>query len=135
VSGRIPALALGAALLAALAAEAAPTGALAQAPGAALARSAGRRPVPVVSASELPPEARRTLELITRGGPFPHPRDGVVFSNRERRLPRRPRGYYREYTVPTPGARDRGARRIVAGEAGEAYYSDDHYRTFVRVAP
>ncbi|MBN8727217.1 MAG: ribonuclease [Xanthomonadales bacterium] len=62
----------------------------------------------------LPPEAANTLELIARGGPFPYRQDGAVFQNRERRLPQAPRGTYREYTVPTPGARDRGARRIVA---------------------
>jgi ribonuclease T1 len=71
--------------------------------------------------------------LIKQGGPFPHKRDGVVFGNRERRLPYGPRGYYREYTVPTPGARDRGARRIVAGTRGEYYYTDDHYNTFRRI--
>ena len=83
-----------------------------------------------VGSAELPPEARATLRLIERGGPFPHKRDGVVFANRERLLPPKPRGYYHEYTVPTPGRRDRGARRIVAGEAREYYYSDDHYRSF-----
>jgi ribonuclease T1 len=80
----------------------------------------------------LPREAVATLEAIQRGGPFPYPRDGVVFQNRERRLPGRPRGYYREYTVPTPGSDDRGARRIVAGgDPPEVfYYTDDHYRSF-----
>jgi len=83
-----------------------------------------------VDIDELPPEARATLRLIASGGPFPHQQDGVVFGNRERLLPPKPRGYYHEYTVPTPGRRDRGARRIVAGEAREYYYSDDHYRSF-----
>ncbi len=93
-----------------------------------------------IRVAELPPEARATLELIRRGGPFPHAKDGTVFSNREALLPRRARGHYREYTVKTPGSRDRGARRIVAGEgrAGEPqprerpsyYYSEDHYRSF-----
>ena len=86
-----------------------------------------------VALAELPPEARRTVALIRAGGPFPYSRDGVVFGNREHALPARRRGYYHEYTVPTPGARDRGARRIVAGESGELYYSDDHYRTFRRI--
>ena len=86
-----------------------------------------------VAAADLPPEARRTLQLIAAGGPFPYRRDGVAFRNREKRLPLRPRDYYREYTVPTPGARDRGARRIVAGSGGERYYTDDHYRTFLRI--
>jgi len=83
----------------------------------------------------LPPEAVTTLEQIERGGPFPYDRDGSVFQNRERRLPDQPRGYYREYTVATPGARDRGARRIVAGgQPPEVYYyTDDHYRSFRRV--
>ena len=86
-----------------------------------------------VRIGELPPEARATLVLITKGGPFPHARDGVVFGNREGQLPRRKRGYYHEYTVPTPGARDRGARRIVTGEGGELFYTDDHYRSFKRI--
>jgi ribonuclease T1 len=83
--------------------------------------------------AELPREARQTLQAIKRGGPFAFERDGVVFGNYERRLPPRERGYYREYTVPTPGERYRGARRIVAGAHAEYYYSDDHYRTFRRI--
>lgn len=82
---------------------------------------------------DLPPEARQTLRLIQRGGPFPYSKDGRTFGNYERVLPPRPRGYYREYTVPTPGARHRGARRIVAGNVGEYYYTADHYRTFFRI--
>ena len=81
----------------------------------------------------LPKEARATLALIAAGGPFPYAKDGSVFGNREAKLPRRGRGYYREYTVKTTGARDRGARRIVAGRGGEYYYTDDHYRTFRRI--
>lgn len=82
----------------------------------------------------LPPEAVETLRLIERRGPFPHRQDGTVFQNRERLLPDRPRGYYREYTVRTPGARDRGARRIVTGgDPPEVYYyTEDHYRSFRR---
>ncbi|MYW64978.1 ribonuclease N [Streptomyces sp. SID8379] len=83
-----------------------------------------------VRASRLPVEARRTLTLIDRGGPFPYEKDGSVFGNYERELPRHERGYYHEYTVPTPGSRDRGARRIVTGDAGETYYTDDHYESF-----
>ena len=86
-----------------------------------------------IGVSQLPPEARHTLALIRAGGPYPYPRDGVVFNNREGLLPKRNRGYYREYTVKTPGARDRGARRIVAGANGELYYTDDHYRSFRRI--
>lgn len=86
-----------------------------------------------ISIEELPPEAREVLLLIKTGGPFPYAKDGSVFGNRERRLPRRPHGYYREYTVPTPGARDRGPRRIIAGRNGELYYTDDHYRRFKRI--
>lgn len=96
-------------------------------------------PIETVRLADLPPEARHTVSLIKHGGPFPFPRkDGSTFGNFERRLPERPRGYYREYTVPTPGSRDRGARRIVAGSgrtgnvatSGEYYYTHDHYRSF-----
>ena len=82
----------------------------------------------------LPPEAADTLELIARGGPFPYRQDSTVFQNRERLLPQASRGTYREYTVRTPGARDRGARRIItAGTPPSAYwYTDDHYRSFRR---
>jgi ribonuclease T1 len=90
-------------------------------------------PAAAVAVAELPPEARQTVLLIRRGGPYPYERDGVVFGNFERLLPARERGYYREYTVTTPGAKNRGARRIVAGRGGELYYSDDHYRTFRRI--
>ena len=86
-----------------------------------------------IAANSLPPEARQTIALIRSGGPFPYSRDGVVFNNREGQLPKKARGYYHEYTVKTPGARDRGARRIIAGRDGELYYTDDHYRTFKRV--
>lgn len=87
----------------------------------------------VVTAADLPPQARETLALIAAAGPFPYSRDGIVFGNYEKRLPLRNRGYYREYTVPTPGIKGRGARRIVAGEGGERYYTDDHYRSFRRI--
>jgi ribonuclease T1 len=86
-----------------------------------------------IAARDLPPEARETLRRIDAGGPFPYRRDGVVFGNREHRLPEAPRGHYHEYTVPTPGAHDRGARRIIAGATRERYYTDDHYRTFRRI--
>lgn len=84
--------------------------------------------------SDLPPEAADTWRLIEAGGPFPHPDDdGKVFGNREGLLPDHDRGYYREYTVETPGSSDRGARRMVTGEADEVYYTGDHYASFVQV--
>ena len=90
---------------------------------------------PQVTVAELPPEARETLRLIDAGGPFPYRRDGVSFQNRERRLPEQQRGYYREYTVPTPGSRDRGARRIISGDKPPTvfYYTADHYKSFRRI--
>jgi ribonuclease T1 len=94
---------------------------------------AGRDGGDTISISELPPQAQEVLRLIKAGGPFPYPKDGSVFGNRERRLPPRPSGYYREYTVPTPGSRDRGARRIIAGRNEELYYTSDHYRRFKRI--
>ena len=80
----------------------------------------------------LPPEARTTLALIASGGPFPYSQDGVVFGNYEHLLPAQPRGYYHEYTVPTPGADNRGTRRIITGGTPPQiyYYTDDHYRSF-----
>jgi len=90
-----------------------------------------------IAINELPSEARETLALIRSGGPFPYRQDGTVFGNHERLLPAKGRGYYREYTVKTPGARDRGARRIVSGGEPRAlrefYYTDDHYRSFSRI--
>jgi len=86
-----------------------------------------------IVAAELPAEARETISLIRKGGPFRFRRDGAVFGNLEKRLPTKERGYYREYTVRTPGARDRGARRIVAGRDGELYYTEDHYNSFRRI--
>ena len=101
-------------------------------PSAASARGF-KADVPVVQLSQLPPEARETIVRIRRGGPFPYERDGAVFGNFEDRLPRHERGYYREYTVRTPGVAHRGARRIIAGHGGELYFTDDHYRSFKRV--
>ena len=89
--------------------------------------------ISTVTVAELPPEARDTLQLIKSNGPFPYPRDGVVFGNYEHSLPQQKRGYYHEYTVKTPGAHNRGARRIVCGALPECFYSDDHYRTFKRI--
>jgi len=91
-----------------------------------------------VALAELPREAQQTEKLIRAGGPFPYAKDGVAFGNRERQLPLRDRGFYREYTVPTPGASSRGARRIVCGgvpvrQPEVCYYTDDHYETFRRI--
>ena len=88
-----------------------------------------------ISVKALPPEARETLKLIEKGGPYPYDRDGIVFGNFEKRLPIQERGYYNEFTVKTPDVKHRGARRIVTGKGGEKYYSDDHYKTFKRVVP
>jgi ribonuclease T1 len=87
-----------------------------------------------VSLSALPAQAAQTVRLIKTGGPFPYPRnDGVVFHNNEHELPSEGDGYYREYTVPTPGSADRGARRIITGRGGQYYYTGNHYDSFVRV--
>jgi ribonuclease T1 len=92
-----------------------------------------------VALASLPAQAQSTYQLILAGGPFPYPKDGVAFGNRERILPAKPRGYYREYTVKTPGSRDRGARRIVCGgkpptQPDTCFYTDDHYASFKRIA-
>jgi ribonuclease T1 len=99
---------------------------------AGVPRDAQSRPTP-----GLPAEALATVELIQQGGPFPYRQDGKTFGNREGLLPDQARGYYREYTVPTPGSPDRGARRIVTGGSPPAvwYYTDDHYRSFRPFAP
>ena len=99
----------------------------------ALVAVAARADVGPIKTDELPTEASQALRLIKQNSPFLYARDGVVFGNRAGLLPKRERGYYREYTVKTPGAGDRGARRIVAGRGGEYYYSDDHYRSFRRI--
>lgn len=101
--------------------------------GSAFAFSRDDASVDAVSAADLPREARQTLSLIKEGGPFPYERDGIVFGNFEKRLPLQQRGYYREYTVKSPWRRDRGPRRIISGERGEFFYTDDHYRTFRRI--
>jgi ribonuclease T1 len=95
--------------------------------------------VPVVAFGDLPAQAQQTHEKIHAGGPFPYAKDGSVFGNRERRLPMQARGYYREYTVATPGARNRGARRIVCGghqpkTPDVCYYTQDHYASFSRIS-
>ncbi|MFD3541852.1 ribonuclease domain-containing protein [Streptomyces sp. NPDC058662] len=91
------------------------------------------RGLATVRAEALPPQARDVLALIDAGGPYPYRQDGTVFGNFEKVLPPQKRGYYREFTVRTPGERDRGARRIVTGRGGEFFYTDDHYETFKAV--
>ena len=95
----------------------------------ALEKSSG---LPTIGVAELPKEGRETLALIRKGGPYPYAKDGTIFSNRERILPNPPRGFYHEYTVKTPGARDRGARRIICGGKQQqiCYYTGDHYASF-----
>lgn len=89
--------------------------------------------VATIGVAELPTEGRDVLKAIKQGGPFEYDRDGVVFGNFERILPKRSRGYYHEYTVKTPGVRNRGTRRIISGEVNEYYYTADHYKTFARI--
>ena len=108
--------------------------ALVAAAGSVAARSPEIETASVVRVTDLPAEARETLALIKHGGPFPYSRDGEVFANREGRLPPAPRGTYREYTVQTPGSRDRGARRIIAAAGNQFWYTADHYRSFRRIA-
>lgn len=100
----------------------------------ALAVPGAKAGMDVKALSSLPAEAGATWKLIESNGPFPHPRnDGVTFQNREKRLPQKDSGYYKEYTVPTPGSPDRGARRLVTGKEKEVFYTGDHYSTFVVV--
>ena len=110
----------------------------ASAASGSVARTSGSE-LPAVALASLPQEAQATARLVRSGGPFPYAKDGTVFGNRERLLPSRPRGHYREYTVRTPGARDRGARRLVCGgtpptQPEVCYYSGDHYASFARIA-
>ena len=105
-------------------------------PDTSSSASAGSTPdsgLGTVPASELPPEGRETLELIHDGGPFPYDRDGITFENREGILPGQERGYYSEYTVPTPGLDHRGAQRIVCGAELDCYYTGDHYASFAQI--
>ncbi|MEY9858123.1 ribonuclease T1 [Catenulispora sp. GAS73] len=97
--------------------------------------SAAAKPAGMGSIAEasLPAEARDVIKRIDDGGTFQYRQDGVTFQNRERQLPAEPSGYYREYTVATPGAADRGARRLILGRDGELYYTPDHYKSFLWV--
>jgi ribonuclease T1 len=110
--------------------------------GYALARDSAPRVAdfPLIHSSDLPREGQEMLLLIRKGGPFPYAKDGTTFSNRERILPKEPRGFYHEFTVKTPHSRDRGARRIICGGAGgkpqaheTCYYTDDHYASFKKI--
>ena len=107
-------------------------------PGTAAVARSSVPEMATVAVTALPPEAQATERLIRAGGPFPYPKDGSVFGNRERQLPAQRRGFYREYTVTTPGARNRAAKRIVCGgyqvtTPQACYYTDDHYATFRRI--
>ncbi|MGW2819080.1 ribonuclease domain-containing protein [Streptomyces sp. NPDC001415] len=102
-------------------------------PSAAASTPAWVKGMATVPAAQLPPEARQTLKLIDKGGPFPYSKDGVVFGNFEKLLPQQKRGYYHEYTVQNPKSRDRGAWRIVTGQGKEFYWTDDHYKSFKAV--
>ena len=102
-------------------------------PAASASAPAWAKGLGTVRADELPPQAREVLALIDKGGPYPYRQDGTVFGNFEKVLPKQKRGYYHEFTVRTPGERDRGARRIVTGQGGEFFYTDDHYATFKAV--
>jgi ribonuclease T1 len=108
------------------------SGAVASTTTAPTAASARSNPsgLPAINASQLPKEARQTLALIAKGGPYPYDRDGVNFGNFEGILPKKGSGFYQEYTVVTPGESDRGARRIIAGKDGAKYYTADHYESF-----
>nr|WP_042194290.1 ribonuclease domain-containing protein [Kibdelosporangium sp. MJ126-NF4]CEL21221.1 Guanyl-specific ribonuclease Sa [Kibdelosporangium sp. MJ126-NF4]CTQ96212.1 Guanyl-specific ribonuclease Sa [Kibdelosporangium sp. MJ126-NF4] len=112
------------------------------APGTSGASSGASSTVPgqssglrIMALSKLPKEATATWRLIESGGPYPYPRDGVVFENREKRLPVAAKEYYHEYTVQTPDSRDRGARRLIYGKERELYYTENHYDSFVLVDP
>lgn len=115
-----------------------PSSAPSTTPSTPRSSAASERPdtsgLPSVDLADLPPEAAETLDLVDAGGPFPYPgKDGSTFGNFEGRLPKQPRGYYAEYTVPTPGAESRGARRIIVGDGGELYWTGDHYDSFERI--
>jgi ribonuclease T1 len=107
--------------------------ALALAPGPGALAQRASTTVTEIHVAELPAEARQTIALIRKGGPFPYAKDGAIFGNREGALPKQRRGYYHEYTVKTPGMRARGARRIIWGAGGEFYYTEDHYSHFQRI--
>jgi ribonuclease T1 len=98
-----------------------------------LAPASATTDLPTMTVGQLPPEGVETLTLIRDGGPFPYSKDGSTFQNREGILPKQPKGFYQEYTVETPGSDDRGARRIIGGDDGSRFYTDDHYASFREV--
>jgi ribonuclease T1 len=100
---------------------------------ASLAPASATTDLPTMTVGQLPPEGVETLRLIKDGGPFPYSKDGSTFQNREGILPSQPKGFYQEYTVETPGSDDRGARRIIGGDDGSRFYTDDHYASFREV--
>jgi ribonuclease T1 len=104
-----------------------------QSTDAGLAPARATTTLATMTVAQLPPEGIETLALIEQGGPFPYSKDGATFQNRERILPPQRSGFYQEYTVTTPGSDDRGARRIVAGDDGSRFYTDDHYASFREV--
>ncbi|MGA5704352.1 ribonuclease domain-containing protein [Peterkaempfera bronchialis] len=137
---RAAAAALLAALAAGCASTSAPSGAHSAgptAPPASSGPSGAWHPsdpaIPDICGTRLPDQAHDTLALIQAGGPYPYRSDGTVFGNRERLLPRQRSGYYHEFTVRTPGSRDRGARRIITGSGGEEYWTADHYASFKEI--
>jgi ribonuclease T1 len=103
------------------------------APPSGAATATPRSDLPGIAVADLPLQARDTLALVDRGGPYPYGQDNTIFSNLERALPERPKGYYREYTVVSPGSSSRGTRRLVVGARGDIYYTADHYATFRQV--
>ena len=111
------------------------TTAATETPTTAAHSETGTSGLPTVPLSSLPPEAQQAYEVIEQGGPYKYRQDDAVFGNREGNLPDEDYGWYREYTVVTPGSSDRGARRFVVGEDGTYYYTDDHYQSFSEVIP
>ncbi|MEZ5186624.1 MAG: ribonuclease domain-containing protein [Candidatus Nanopelagicales bacterium] len=112
-----------------------PAGTVSQSPIVVQDVDAGRSGLPAIALDQLPSEAQQTYEIVLQGGPFEYPQDGDVFGNREGLLPEQDYGWYREYTVVTPASGDRGARRLVVGEDGVFFYTDDHYDSFREVIP
>jgi ribonuclease T1 len=124
---------VGIGLLGAGASSTAPSASPSPSPSPSAGSQTPRSGLPSIAVADLPKQARDTLALIDRGGPYPYSQDNTVFSNLERVLPERPKGYYREYTVVSPGSSSRGTRRLVVGAQGDIYFTADHYQTFRQV--